>query len=61
MECTRVRWDIRKLLKGHKACMLWFTGLNGLGKSTLAGLEENKIYERASAPISCVTTMSERA
>jgi bifunctional enzyme CysN/CysC len=33
----------RSLLKGHKAAILWFTGLSGAGKSTIANLVERKL------------------
>ena len=32
------------LLKGHKPCMVWFTGLSGSGKSTIANLVEKKLH-----------------
>lgn len=31
-------------LKGHKACVLWYTGLSGSGKSTIANAVEAKLY-----------------
>ncbi|EME70510.1 bifunctional sulfate adenylyltransferase subunit 1/adenylylsulfate kinase protein [Paramagnetospirillum caucaseum] len=31
-------------LKGHKACLLWFTGLSGSGKSTIADLVEKQLH-----------------
>ncbi|WP_277810586.1 adenylyl-sulfate kinase [Chromohalobacter canadensis] len=34
----------RELLNGHRACLLWFTGLSGSGKSTIAGLVEEKLH-----------------
>ncbi|MCT8469815.1 adenylyl-sulfate kinase [Chromohalobacter canadensis] len=34
----------RKRLNGHRACLLWFTGLSGSGKSTIAGLVEEKLH-----------------
>jgi bifunctional enzyme CysN/CysC len=36
----------RSLLKGQKACVLWFTGLSGAGKSTIANLVEKTLYAR---------------
>jgi len=30
--------------KGQKPCCLWFTGLSGSGKSTIANMLENKLY-----------------
>ena len=32
-------------LKGHKACVLWYTGLSGSGKSTVANAVEAKLFE----------------
>lgn len=31
--------------KNQKACVLWFTGLSGSGKSTIANALESKLYE----------------
>jgi len=36
----------RSLIKGHKACCLWFTGLSGSGKSTIANLLERRLASR---------------
>jgi adenylylsulfate kinase len=40
---TNVTWhdhqvsrDVREQLNGHKGCVIWFTGLSGSGKSTVA-------------------------
>ncbi|SCA56210.1 Bifunctional enzyme NodQ (Includes: Sulfate adenylyltransferase subunit 1; Adenylyl-sulfate kinase) [Candidatus Terasakiella magnetica] len=48
---TNVHWqslDINKNQraerKGQKACALWFTGLSGSGKSTIANLVEKKLH-----------------
>ncbi len=35
----------RALLKGQKPCCLWFTGLSGSGKSTIANVLENKLHQ----------------
>ncbi|MDZ5473959.1 adenylyl-sulfate kinase [Bacillus sp. 31A1R] len=35
----------RQSIKGHKSCVLWFTGLSGSGKSTLANAVELKLFE----------------
>lgn len=35
----------RAKLKQQKPCVLWFTGLSGSGKSTIANLLEQKLYE----------------
>ncbi|GAB3445840.1 sulfate adenylyltransferase subunit CysN [Insolitispirillum peregrinum] len=34
----------RATLKGQKPCVLWFTGLSGAGKSTVANLVEKKLH-----------------
>lgn len=34
----------RCLIKSQKACVLWFTGLSGAGKSTIANLLERNLY-----------------
>jgi len=31
---------------GHKACVVWFTGLSGAGKSTIANLVEKQLHAR---------------
>ncbi|RXJ02025.1 adenylyl-sulfate kinase [Anaerobacillus alkaliphilus] len=36
----------RQSKKGHKSCILWFTGLSGSGKSTLANAVEKELYQR---------------
>ena len=36
--------SVRAALKGQKACALWFTGLSGSGKSTIANLVEKQLY-----------------
>ncbi len=35
----------RQALKGHKSCILWYTGLSGSGKSTVANKVEEKMFE----------------
>lgn len=40
---TRAR---REKLNGHKAVVLWFTGLSGAGKSTLAHAVEEELHQR---------------
>lgn len=37
----------REKLNGHKAVMLWFTGLSGAGKSTLAHAVEEELHRRS--------------
>jgi len=46
-----VRWQTlavdksaRAVLKAQKPCVLWFTGLSGAGKSTIANLVEQKLF-----------------
>ncbi|HEX7012030.1 MAG TPA: sulfate adenylyltransferase subunit CysN [Steroidobacteraceae bacterium] len=34
----------RSALKGQRACVLWFTGLSGAGKSTIANLVEKRLH-----------------
>lgn len=36
----------REKLNGHKGCVIWFTGLSASGKSTIANIVEQKLYER---------------
>ena len=36
----------RELLHGHKAYLIWFTGLSGSGKSTLANLVEMELHKK---------------
>ncbi len=39
-----VNKEARSAMKGQKACVLWFTGLSGAGKSTIANLLEKKLH-----------------
>jgi len=48
-----VRWhshavgrEDRERAAGHKGCVLWFTGLSGCGKSTIANLVDRKLHGR---------------
>ena len=34
----------RSRIKGHTSCVVWFTGLSGSGKSTIANLLEQKLH-----------------
>ena len=34
----------RSALKGQKPCLLWYTGLSGAGKSTIANLVDKKLH-----------------
>ena len=38
--------DDRSKLKNQKPCVLWFTGLSGAGKTTLANALEKKLHEK---------------
>ena len=35
----------RETLNGHQGCVVWFTGLSGSGKSTIANLVDRQLYE----------------
>ncbi len=48
---TNIHWQsldvdkaARAAAKGQKACVLWFTGLSGSGKSTIANIVERKLH-----------------
>ena len=50
---TNIHWQsldvdraTRSVIKGHKPCCLWFTGLSGSGKSTIANLLEKRLVSR---------------
>jgi len=45
-QATDIHKQARSLQKGQKACVLWFTGLSGAGKSTIANLIEKQLYAR---------------
>jgi adenylylsulfate kinase len=36
----------RQRLNGHRGCVVWFTGLSGCGKSTVANLVDRRLHER---------------
>jgi adenylylsulfate kinase len=36
----------REKLAGHRGCIVWFTGLSGSGKSTIANLVDGRLHER---------------
>lgn len=38
--------DLRSSLKGHQPLVVWFTGLSGSGKSTIANLVEKALFEQ---------------
>jgi bifunctional enzyme CysN/CysC len=41
-----VNKSARATLKGQKPCLLWYTGLSGAGKSTIANLVDKKLHAR---------------
>ncbi|MBA2676632.1 sulfate adenylyltransferase subunit CysN [Ramlibacter sp.] len=44
MQHVDVTRDARGAMKGQKPCVLWFTGLSGAGKSTIANAVEQKLH-----------------
>ena len=44
MQAVDVNKASRAALKGQRPCALWFTGLSGSGKSTIANLVEKKLF-----------------
>ena len=53
MEETNITWhdhaitrENRESLNGHRGCVVWFTGLSGCGKSTVANLVDQKLHTR---------------
>lgn len=36
----------RERLNGHRGCVVWFTGLSGCGKSTVANAVDRKLHQR---------------
>jgi adenylylsulfate kinase len=36
----------RERLNGHRGCVVWFTGLSGCGKSTIANLVDHQLHQR---------------
>lgn len=43
-QATDVNKAARAAIKGQKPCLLWYTGLSGAGKSTIANLVEKKLH-----------------
>jgi bifunctional enzyme CysN/CysC len=43
-QALEVNGQARASIKGQKPCVLWFTGLSGSGKSTIANLVEKKLF-----------------
>ena len=39
----------RERLNGHRGCVVWFTGLSGCGKSTIANLVDQMLHRRGPA------------
>jgi bifunctional enzyme CysN/CysC len=50
-ESTEISREMREARNGHRAAVLWFTGLSGSGKSTVARRLERRLFERG-----CQTT-----
>ena len=42
----KVTREARNLLCGHKSCVLWYTGLSGSGKSTVANAVDELLHQR---------------
>lgn len=43
---SRIKKSDREKLTGQKGVVVWFTGLSGSGKSTVANLVEKELYDR---------------
>ena len=43
---TTITKKDRRLKNGHGSCVLWFTGLSGSGKSTVANAVSNELYRQ---------------
>lgn len=44
-ESSQITRQMRELQNGHEAAVLWFTGLSGSGKSTVARLLERRLFD----------------
>ncbi|MEM9838364.1 MAG: sulfate adenylyltransferase subunit CysN [Pseudomonadota bacterium] len=44
-QALEVNKESREKILGQKSCMLWFTGLSGSGKSTVANLVEKRLHD----------------
>ncbi|RIK40775.1 MAG: bifunctional sulfate adenylyltransferase subunit 1/adenylylsulfate kinase [Chloroflexi bacterium] len=44
-DSSQISRELRERQNGHKAAVLWFTGLSGSGKSTVARTLERRLYE----------------
>ena len=42
----KITIDNRRELNGHNSFLLWFTGLSGSGKSTIANIVEQKLHKK---------------
>lgn len=42
----RIDKPLRSHMKNQKPCLIWFTGLSGSGKSTIAGALETKLFQQ---------------
>jgi adenylylsulfate kinase len=52
-QATNITWHETTITKhdrcvqnGHRSCVLWFTGLSGSGKSTIANAVSNELYRQ---------------
>jgi bifunctional enzyme CysN/CysC len=45
-QALEVNKSARAALKGQKPCLIWYTGLSGAGKSTIANLVDKKLHAR---------------
>ncbi|MEI7623795.1 MAG: sulfate adenylyltransferase subunit CysN [Actinomycetes bacterium] len=45
-QAIEVDKEAHSLQKGQKPCVVWFTGLSGSGKSTIANIVERKLFEQ---------------
>jgi adenylylsulfate kinase len=43
---TTITKEDRRLKKGHGSCVLWFTGLSGSGKSTIANAVSSELFRQ---------------
>ena len=38
--------EAREVANGHRGCVVWFTGLSGSGKSTVANVVDHLLHKR---------------
>lgn len=50
-EPANIEREVRELRNGHKAAVLWFTGLSGAGKSTIARALEKKLFDQGAQTV----------